>query len=103
MANMCEVCGRLNVENDVFKSKKFNMTLCERHYSQMRKHGIIAKRTQRDMNEIILKEDHAEIYLYDVNCKIKSMALRFFFVRTVAKLIFIPYSPAALAAFITSS
>jgi hypothetical protein len=38
---------------------------CSRHYYQIRRYGKISERTIRDPNEITLKENHAEIILYD--------------------------------------
>lgn len=41
---------------------------CHTHYSQLKRYGNI-RRTQKDKNEIILYEDHAEIILYNRKCE----------------------------------
>lgn len=51
------------------------MILCNRHYSQLYKHGKIFKRTIYDKNEIVKYEHYAEVFLYDKygNVKIKTL------------------------------
>jgi hypothetical protein len=41
------------------------MTLCQKHYAQMRYYGKILERTKFDKNEIIVNDDFAEVLLYD--------------------------------------
>lgn len=60
----CEICSKTG--KNVWFSKRFNMCLCGKHYSQMKQHGKIA-RTKYDKNEIIKYNDHAEVVLYDKN------------------------------------
>lgn len=43
----------------------YTKNYCIRHYQQIRKYGKILKRTRSDLNEIIIKDDIAEIILYD--------------------------------------
>ena len=47
--------------------KYYGKSYCEKHYTQIRKHGKILDRTRFDANEIIIYDDYAEIVLY--NCK----------------------------------
>lgn len=42
---------------------------CRKHYTQLYDHGEILERTTFDPNEIIIKDDIAEIVLYDVKSK----------------------------------
>ena len=48
---------------------------CNKHYQQMKKYGKTLNRTTHDPNEIILKEDYAEIILYNVKSKEVARAL----------------------------
>ena len=41
--------------------------LCNKHYRQLRRTGKILERSQKDLNEIIEYDDHAQIILYDKN------------------------------------
>ena len=38
---------------------------CSKHYKQFKRHGKILERTRYDVNEIIIKENYAEIILYN--------------------------------------
>lgn len=51
-----EGCNNTNI-----KAKE----LCEKHYTQLWRHGKILERTSRDLNEIIVYENYAEIILYN--------------------------------------
>jgi hypothetical protein len=68
----CEVCG--STVGKITKSRKFNLIVCIKHYSQLRKHGKIV-RTMYDPNRIIFHEDYAEICLYDANGNLKESAV----------------------------
>lgn len=56
--NKCEICGKSNTETRIIKSKKFNMTLCNRHYIQLQVHGKIFESTNRNNNKIITKDNY---------------------------------------------
>jgi hypothetical protein len=58
---ICEVCGTM--DGKIINSQKFNKTLCYKHYQQMQQHGKILERTKYDRNDIIIKEDIAEIII----------------------------------------
>lgn len=58
--NICEICGS---NNKVHVSKKFQKTLCQRHYSQLDKMGRISEITKYDPNQIEIFSDRAEIIL----------------------------------------
>ena len=50
--------------------------LCSKHYNQLRRYGKIFKYTCRDkINHIEILEDHAEIYLIDINNEVCGKAL----------------------------
>ena len=49
--------------------------LCSKHYAQYLRHNKVLKRTRFTENEIVIKKDHAEIAVYDINNKIKDKAL----------------------------
>lgn len=49
--------------------------LCNKHDTQMRRRGYILERTIKDLNEIVVKEDFAEIILYDKECNEVSRAI----------------------------
>ena len=49
--------------------KHWGKGYCHRHLEQMRKTGKILKRTPADPNKIIIKDDVAEIYLYNKQSK----------------------------------
>ena len=48
---------------------------CVKHYTQLRIHGKLLKRTKFDPNEIVIYDDYAEIILYDKNCEEVARAL----------------------------
>ena len=58
---LCEVC---NSSKNVRMWEK-RITLCNKHYEQMRIHGKIFNRTIKDKNRIIRHDDYAEIVLTD--------------------------------------
>lgn len=64
----CEICGSKKLATKT-KNNQFNMILCVRHYKQMIRHGKILERTIYDKNEIIVKNDYAELKLYNKNGK----------------------------------
>lgn len=59
----CDICSKS--EGRIRYSKELEKFLCNKHYSQFRKHGKIFERTRYDKNEVILYEDYAELVLYD--------------------------------------
>ena len=61
----CEVCGRSSEDTRVSYWKKFDKTLCAKHYNQLKTYGKILKRTEKDSNEIIKYEDYAEMIVYN--------------------------------------
>lgn len=64
---ICEQCGR---SVDKMGKNKIINGLCNKHYSQFRKYKKCLDdnpRTLKDLNEIILYDDYAEIVLYDKN------------------------------------
>ena len=61
MSLKCEVCGIS--EGRIIQSKKFNKTLCRRHYLQMYTYGKTYK-TYHSENDIILHNQFAEMVLY---------------------------------------
>lgn len=63
----CDVCGSKYKISYNRKSSKF---LCQKHSGQMVKFGSIQKRTMMDKNNIIIKNNYAEIELYNRNCDI---------------------------------
>jgi len=67
----CEVdgCNRNSNKIRVSYYKKFNMMLCNKHYTQMQNHNKIFIKTIYDPNEIIIHDDYAEIVLYNKQCK----------------------------------
>jgi len=71
----CEVCGISNKETKVYHYKKYNMTLCNKHFCQMREYGKILNKTRMELNDYILYDTYAEIILYDKNNEEKSRAI----------------------------
>ncbi len=69
---VCSECGITDKETKVYGMKKFGRYLCRKHYLQLSRHGKIYKRTIYDPNEIIIKDDHALIELYDKYGEIKN-------------------------------
>ena len=68
MCNICKVEGCTN--------KVVAKGLCSKHYNQLRRYGKIFKYTCRDkINHIEILEDHAEIYLIDINNEVCGKAL----------------------------
>ena len=63
---VCEYCGITSNETRIIKSKKYNKTLCERHHQLYSKEGKL-RRTMKDPNKIIIKDDYALIELYNKN------------------------------------
>lgn len=59
--NICEVCGKKGFPKDVMWFGKANMMLCTKHRGQFARLGHFLDRTKRDLNEIIMHEDYAEI------------------------------------------
>jgi len=60
----CDVCGRSSEECRVNLWKAFNRVLCLKHYVQLKKYNKILHRTEKDLNEIIIHTNFAEIVLY---------------------------------------
>lgn len=46
--------------------KHFGKGYCEKHYTQIRRHGKILDRTRHDPNEIIDRGNHVVMFLYDM-------------------------------------
>lgn len=68
MCNICKVEGCTN--------KVIAKGLCSKHYTQLRRYGKIFKYSCRDKtNHIEILEDHAEIYLIDMNNEVCSKTL----------------------------
>lgn len=59
-----KICEILNCNRKVYATN-----VCERHYSHIRKFGKVLERTIYDPNEIIIKDEIAEIILYNSDCK----------------------------------
>lgn len=72
---VCVICGRSSDDIGVHFSKKYNMTLCGKHWHQLTYRGKILEETMYTKNNIIIKEDHAEIELKDRNFNIVGYAL----------------------------
>jgi hypothetical protein len=64
----CKVEGCIN-------SKLVAKGYCRKHYAHLWKHGKILNRTRHTPNEFVLKENHAEIVIYDKNNQEKARAL----------------------------
>ena len=62
---ICEVCGVTSETHKVHCHPKSNMTLCNKHYQQMKAYGKILERTISDPNEIIINDFEAEIVIYN--------------------------------------
>jgi len=56
------------------KEKYLRRGLCGKHYYQIKRYGKILKRTTYDKNEIIIKGEVAEIYLYNKLCEVVAVA-----------------------------
>ena len=61
---ICEVCGISSSVIRVNNWSKVNKTLCQKHYMQLLKFGKILERTEKDLNEIIKYDNHAEVIVY---------------------------------------
>ena len=62
----CEVCGVTSDKKKVSYRSGCNMTLCDKHAAQMRRYNRIIDptlRTVQDKNEIVLRDDHAEMII----------------------------------------
>lgn len=59
----CEICNKIEKS---FYNKKTGMILCGKHAAQFFIHGKFLDKTRFNDNEIIIKDDIAEIALYDV-------------------------------------
>lgn len=62
MSLKCEICG--TSEGRIIQSKKFNKTLCRKHYLQISVYGKTHK-TYYSENEIIIYDEFAEMMLYE--------------------------------------
>lgn len=64
MANkdVCDFCGN---KETTYYNKELKMRLCKRHSSQYYEMGKLYDRTIFDPNEVVLKEDYAEVILYN--------------------------------------
>lgn len=61
---ICEVCGQSNEDGyPVWNSRKYRMTLCNRHLCQMRARGEILERTCYEPNQVIERDGYIEIVL----------------------------------------
>jgi hypothetical protein len=67
MLKVCEICGKTNENYNIINSKRFGMTLCNKHRLQMYSHGKTREITKKDKNEIIIHDNYAEICLYRNN------------------------------------
>lgn len=67
---ICEICG------DKTDVQRFHgIPYCKRHFLQMYRHGKIMSSTIYDRNEIIIKDDIAEVVMRDVKQNIKAIAI----------------------------
>ena len=76
--NTCEVCGISSQLKHVYYRNSYGMCLCPKHAGQMRRHGAIVDptpRTTRDKNEIVLKDDHAEMVIRNKKNEIVAVTL----------------------------
>lgn len=71
----CEICGDINNLHTKTKNNKYEMILCNKHYTQLRNHNKILDRTIYDKNEIIIETDCAKICLYDLKGNIIDYAI----------------------------
>lgn len=65
----CELCNVSSEESRVNFRERFNMTLCERHNTQLKLHGKILDKTFLDPNQYDIYDTYAEIILCDHQCK----------------------------------
>lgn len=73
--DICEICGS---NNYVRRYGKTNQLLCSKHYKQMYNHGEIfdnSPKTYYERNEILIKNDHAEIIILNNKYNIKGKCL----------------------------
>ena len=62
----CEICGNTDLKTKT-KNNMFNMILCKRHYTQIRRHGKPLEHTIYDKNNFEIKEDSVIIYSHNKN------------------------------------
>jgi 5'(3')-deoxyribonucleotidase len=62
----CEVCGSNSFVQYSYEVDKY---LCGKHRNHIKFFGEIKQRTIKDLNEIIIKENFAEVILYNKECK----------------------------------
>lgn len=70
---MCSVCGKSSGRM-LGPTNVYGSPLCEKHYAQYRRVGYFLDTSQRssnDPNEIVIKEEYAEIILYKYNTESK--------------------------------
>jgi hypothetical protein len=74
---ICGICGLNEKDANVrfVRSRKFQMMLCNKHYLQMQRDGETKKRTKRDPNTFIIKDDYCEIILYNIKSEEVGRAL----------------------------
>jgi len=71
----CYICGRREDKFKLYRTSKYGDNICVKHHAQMIKYGTILSKTCFDLNEIIIKDDYAEIIILDKgNGKIKCKA-----------------------------
>ena len=63
MDRICEICGKS--EGKIINSKKFEKTVCTKHYMQLQQHGRIFEKTRKDANEYTFDSSYAYIQIYD--------------------------------------
>ena len=74
----CSVCGLTSEEKPIRFFERANAYMCKRHGAQFEKYGKTLdtfKFGRRDKNEIIIKDNYAEIILRDVKQNISGIAL----------------------------
>lgn len=65
--NKCSICGCLESEtSNFYHHSKYGDNLCNKHYIQLGRHGKTMNKTLKDLNEIVICEDYAEIILYNI-------------------------------------
>jgi len=60
---ICKYCGITSNETRIYTD------VCRKHYIQLSRHGRIFERTIKDVNEIVLHCNYAEIILYNKKCE----------------------------------
>jgi hypothetical protein len=61
----CSYCDKDSNSIEIRLHKETNTFVCPKHRSHLKRYGEIIHRTYRDLNEIIINKDFAEIILYD--------------------------------------